>query len=268
MDKCTDPTVVHVDVADASVPGLTVVGGLDISFFDDFDSGTSQGQRIGTAPGEPGQAKPSASRGIAVLALLSFPGLELLHVIQKPVDMSSTPYIPSFLSFRESKPLSSLVTDNWDLLVSMGVAPDVLFVDGNGRLHTREAGSAVAVGLETGLPTVGVAKEYHALPTTHANCFMASQKAMRSMSRKLLSKRGDLIPITNTSGISIGAAVLTSPAPSSKNSVFVSPGHKISLETSVALSLMTCKTARVPEPVRMADLIGRELVREQQQQPA
>ncbi|CAN0361495.1 unnamed protein product, partial [Scytosiphon promiscuus] len=38
--------------------------------------------------------------------------------------------------------------------------PDVLFVDGNGRLHPRGAGLASHLGVVTGLRTVGLGKTF------------------------------------------------------------------------------------------------------------
>lgn len=69
------------------------------------------------------------------------------------IDLRQTPYIPSFLSFREAEPLAALLDD---LRLEGGPMPQLLFVDGNGRWHVREAGSAVVVGQLTDLPTVGV----------------------------------------------------------------------------------------------------------------
>lgn len=45
--------------------------------------------------------------------------------------------------------------------------------------------------------------------------------------------------------------------PTSNNPVFVSPGHKISLEMSLRLVRGLSEKARVPDPVRAADLAGR-----------
>lgn len=80
--------------------------------------------------------------------------LQVIKTLSKVVDLSSTPYVHSYLSFRES-----------DLFVSLleearkdpdTPTPQVLFVDGNGRWHPRQAGSAVAVGVKSGLPTIGI----------------------------------------------------------------------------------------------------------------
>jgi deoxyinosine 3'endonuclease (endonuclease V) len=50
----------------------------------------------------------------------------------------------------------------------------------------------------------------------------------------------------------------------SKNPIFISVGHGLSLRKSVMISAQLCTCARIPEPVRQADLRGRELLRQKQ----
>ncbi|KAM0752404.1 hypothetical protein T439DRAFT_355256 [Meredithblackwellia eburnea MCA 4105] len=263
----------------SSLDGLKVVGGLDISFREEGGDGND---------------------AIAVLAVLSWPDMKLIHHISRAVKLTA-PYIPSFLSFREAADFSSLLTD----CRQGGLAvPQVLFVDGNGRLHPREAGAAVAVGLGTAIPTLGVAKDYHppfelakdppsktvadgAEP--YPPDFRDSQKGMRQACRHLLQKRGDWIGILDernskfigavrisssvaatvdvlrdelTASTAQEQALRASPDPASTNAIFVSPGHLLSLETSLELALGSCTNSRVPEPIRQADAIGRREARE------
>ncbi|BGP31750.1 hypothetical protein JCM10296v2_003524 [Rhodotorula toruloides] len=267
------PLVYREELNELHFEGLGVVAGLDISFRDG-----------------------SGGEGIAVLAVLSFPSLKLLRTLARRVSLSSTPYIHSYLSFRESDIYISLL----DELRATG-APEVqvLFVDGNGRWHPREAGSAVAVGVKSGLPTVGIAKEYHPLhpssssssanptsaaapPTPFPSDYLSSQKSMRKACHALFLHRGDWFglrppepggdtpahPSANSSASFRqqydywGAALLSSPSRSARNPVFVSPGHRLSLDTCVKLALACTGEGKVPEPVRQADLVGRELVRQ------
>ncbi|BGP55222.1 hypothetical protein JCM8202v2_002819 [Rhodotorula sphaerocarpa] len=241
--------------------GLKTVAGLDISF------------RIA-----------EGNEGIAVLSLLSFPDLR--------VDLSSTPYVHSYLSFRESDIYVSLLQD-LRKTHPHEPAPQLLFVDGNGRWHPRQAGSAVAVGVKTGLPTIGVAKEYHPLflaesgaspplpgtaTTDRSKCaeadkmvptdYLASQKGMRKACQALLRRRGDWLALPGPAATPQkpeplasepwGAALLSSPARGALNPVFVSPGHRLSLQTCVRLVLACCQNGKTPEPIRSADLFGTE----------
>ena len=47
--------------------------------------------------------------------------------------------------------------------VSSEDQPDVIFVDGFGRWHERQAGLATALGVERGIVTIGIGKEYQPL---------------------------------------------------------------------------------------------------------
>merc|ERR1719228_1268285 len=71
----------------------------------------------------------------------------------------SNPYVPGYGAFRESAPLVELVTHQMEQQPEH--TPDVLMVDGNGVLHPRQFGVACHIGLSTGLPTLGVAKNLH-----------------------------------------------------------------------------------------------------------
>lgn len=51
-------------------------------------------------------------------------------------------------------------------------------------------------------------------------------------------------------------ALLSSPVRGALNPIFVSPGHRLSLETSVRLTLACTRNGKVPEPIRCADLFG------------
>lgn len=56
--------------------------------------------------------------------------------------------------------------------------PDVLFVDGNGKLHPRGAGLACHLGVATGLRTIGLGKTFlHVDGLTKADVREASRKA-------------------------------------------------------------------------------------------
>ncbi|GAA5825762.1 hypothetical protein JCM3770_000633, partial [Rhodotorula araucariae] len=244
------PSVCRENLAELAFDGLHTVAGVDISFRD----------RTG-------------DKGVAVLAVLSFPDLKLLASICHTVSLTSTPYIHSFLAFREARFFLDLIAELHTARPDIPT-PQVLFVDGNGRHHPRQAGSAVAVGVGTGLPTVGVAKEFHPLhldssstspPPLHtptpAPLFpldtCTSQRGMRVACQSLLHQQGDWLGLVPPSASSTneywGAALRLSPARTAQNPTFVSPGHRLSLQTSVRLALACTREGKVPEPVRVAD---------------
>ncbi|CAF96031.1 unnamed protein product, partial [Tetraodon nigroviridis] len=82
----------------------------------------------------------------------------LVQVVYEDSQMVAltAPYLAGFLAFRESSALlerlQRLEHNQPHLL------PQVVFVDGNGLLHHREFGLACHLGVLSGLPCVGVAK--------------------------------------------------------------------------------------------------------------
>ena len=72
------------------------------------------------------------------------------------------PYIPSFLSMRELEHVLAIY-DRAIASLNPEDRPDVVFVDGFGRWHERQAGLATALGVERGIITIGIGKEYQPL---------------------------------------------------------------------------------------------------------
>ena len=118
-------------------PNLQYVGGVDISFL-----------------------KSDARRAVVCLTVLSYPALKVEAAHFKEVTMTQ-PYIPGLLAFRECECLEQLLTDvhlkaQHDKTIKL---PQVIFVDGNGKLHHRAFGLACHLGVKTNLPTIGIGKK-------------------------------------------------------------------------------------------------------------
>lgn len=73
----------------------------------------------------------------------------------------TTPYIPSYLAFREVDPLLELIAEQREIRPHL--TPNVILVDGNGQWHDRYAGLACFVGVKSGIPTIGVGKTFYSL---------------------------------------------------------------------------------------------------------
>ncbi|XP_057700414.1 endonuclease V-like [Corythoichthys intestinalis] len=205
--------------------GLERVAGLDLSFI--------KGDEINAC---------------SQLVVLRYPDLEVLYEDSQMVTLTA-PYVAGFLAFRESpfllESLQRLERNEPTLL------PQVLFVDGNGLFHYREFGLACHVGVLSGLPCVGVAKNLLQVQGVYKNEEHQSQISA-------LQKEGDSFPLIATSGKVLGKALRTSDK--STKPVYVSVGHKISLDTAVKLT-HSCSRFRVPEPIRQADIRSREYLR-------
>lgn len=139
----------------------------------------------------------------------------------------SFPYIPTLLSFRETPSLLEVAK-------SLESNVDLFMVDSNGRLHPFLLGAASHFGILIDKPTIGVAK-------TLLCGEILPKKEESNYSLILLNGRV------------VGAAVNTRIG---ARPVFVSVGHKISLETAIKIVLETSKF-RIPEPLRQADLLSK-----------
>lgn len=164
--------------------------------------------------------------GIAGVVVLSYPRLNLLDEASAKGRVSF-PYIPGLLSFREA-PLLIEVFQRLQRL------PDVVLYDGQGIAHPRSFGLASHMGLLLDSPAIGCAKEKLVGDFGHVG-----------------SQPGSTAPLT-LRGRTIGAVIRTRKG---VKPVFVSPGHRIDLETSMQLVLKTCRGFRLPEPLRRAHLM-------------
>lgn len=135
------------------------------------------------------------------------------------------PYVPGLLSFREAPALLAAIQ-------KLRVEPDVFMFDGQGFAHPRRFGLASHVGLWLDRPSVGCAKSI--LIGTHEPLGVAQGSTVKLMD-------GDEC---------IGMALRTREA---VKPVYVSVGHRLSLEAAVEVTLAACNGFRIPEPTRLAD---------------
>jgi deoxyribonuclease V len=165
----------------------------------------------------------------AGVVIMSGNGRQVLETATAAVT-ARFPYIPGLLSFRETP----AVIEAWTKLKTR---PDCLICDGHGLAHPRRFGIACHLGLLLDLPSIGCAKSL--LVGTH---------------RTPPKRRGSVEPLLDR-GEQIGAVVRTrnGVAP-----VFVSQGHRISLNAAVQTVLDTFAGYRLPEPTRRAHLLVNE----------
>jgi len=170
-------------------------------------------------------AKTNRSR--AVVVVLKFPELELIESAEAILPIQF-PYVPGLLSFRET-PVAIKA------LEKLENAPDLILCDGQGIAHPRRFGIACHIGLITDIPSIGVAKsllvgKYGALGET----------------------RGSTAPLVYRNE-EIGVALRTK---DKVLPVYVSVGHKISLDTAVEYVLQSTPKYRLPETTRLADRLA------------
>ncbi|KAG2393704.1 hypothetical protein C9374_007235 [Naegleria lovaniensis] len=206
---------------------LKFVGGVDISF-----------------------DKENPVNAIASLIVLSLPDLKVVYEKYDKVVMQH-PYIPGFLAFREVPHLESMVNDlrqNCPQFV-----PQVILVDGNGILHQRGFGLASHLGVVLNIPTIGVAKKLLYVDEI-------TRETVKELVQKQLKAKGDHAKLVGKSGITHG--VVFQPIQKTGRPLFLSIGHKISLESCIKVVLKTC-IHKNPEPIRQADLRSRRMIEAQ-----
>jgi deoxyribonuclease V len=164
----------------------------------------------------------------AGLVVLSYPELELVEMIQIE-GIASFPYIPGLLSFREL-PMALQAFEK------LRLSPDLIVVDGQGIAHPRRIGLASHLGLLLDTPTIGCAKSL--LCGNHD---------------ELGSEAGGFQSILFDNSI-VGAALRMR---ENIKPVYVSPGHKIDLLSSIEWILKCCRGYRLPEPCRLAHLASK-----------
>ncbi|MHC4076275.1 MAG: deoxyribonuclease V [Planctomycetota bacterium] len=166
---------------------------------------------------------------IGCAVVMRLPKLEVIETAHA-VDKAEFPYIPGLLSFRETPVCIAAVEKlkHW---------PDLFIIDGQGTAHPRRFGLACHLGLFFQTPTIGCAKSR----LTGTFEYPASEKGSYS----LLEEAGEVI----------GAVVRTR---SNVKPLFVSPGHKCTLDDAVKWTLKCTTRYRLPEPTRIADkLVGK-----------
>jgi deoxyribonuclease V len=142
------------------------------------------------------------------------------------------PYVPGLFAFRE---LPTLLT----AFARLTAEPDLLVADGHGLVHPRRFGLACHLGVETGLPTIGVAKT----PMGHYD----EPDQPRGARTRILDGDDE-----------VGAALRTQP---NVKPIFVSVGHLIDLDTACAQVLALAPKYRLPETTRQADHLCRETLK-------
>lgn len=159
----------------------------------------------------------------AAVAILAFPELELWD--QAVVRRDTTfPYVPGYLSFRE-------IPAVLDAMAALAEPPHLVVCDGQGYAHPRRFGLACHLGVLLDIPSIGVAKSR--LVGTYDEPG---------------PNRGDWTPLVDGEEI-IGAVVRTRRR---VKPVFVSTGHRVSLETAIAMTLGCTTRYRLPETTRWA----------------
>jgi len=171
----------------------------------------------------------SRGHAIAGVVLYRFPELEEVERVwvKRPLRF---PYVPGLLSFREAPALLAA-------FASLRQAPDLILVDGHGFAHPRRFGIASHLGLLLRRPAIGVAK----------SLLIGSYD---EPGRKAASWTPLKAPTSTQEIETVGAVLRTADG---VRPVFVSQGHRVSLERAIEFVMAVADGYRIPLPTRAAD---------------
>jgi deoxyribonuclease V len=166
----------------------------------------------------------SSNQGYGGVIVYSFPELEEIER-QGVIRPITFPYVPGLLAFREAPILLEAFS-------SLKTETDMILFDGQGIAHFRRMGIATHMGIVLNKPTIGCAKS-----------------RLIGRYKDPGEKVGSCAPLIHgeeTVGMVLRTRKKVRP-------IFVSQGHKISLETSVEIVLKCSDGYRIPKPTREAD---------------
>lgn len=138
------------------------------------------------------------------------------------------PYIPTFLFFREVEPMTKAIAKS-------SKAVDVFLVNAHGVAHPERCGCASHLGVSLDIPTIGVTSEV-----------LCGEISDSGNGKTKYLKSGEEI---------IGSVLLSK---AGFKPIFVSVGHKVSLESAIQIVQKTTRGSRMPEPLRLAHLASNE----------
>jgi len=142
----------------------------------------------------------------------------------------SIPYIPGLLAFREAPLMIKTL-----LQLMNRIHVDIILINGHGMAHPRKCGIASHIGVVIDIPTIGIAK-------------------------RLLY--GDIIRIGNREAIIVDGEVVGYVLQKNSRKLYVSIGNKVSAEDAAELvSILWNAKYSLPEPLRLADMLSRRIVK-------
>lgn len=170
----------------------------------------------------------------AAIVVLDYATMEMVEVVSA-AQQPAFPYVPGLLTFREGP----VVTQAYEKLEH---SPDLMMFDGQGIAHPRGLGLASHMGVLLDKPSIGCAK------SRLVGEFKEPKQKRGAMRTLSLHKK------------KVGVVLRTK---DNTKPLFVSPGHRITVERAVEVILNTGRGYRLPEPTRLAHEEATRVRREQ-----
>ncbi|MFQ6074952.1 MAG: endonuclease V [Candidatus Bathyarchaeia archaeon] len=166
---------------------------------------------------------------IAACVAVSFPPLKIVDKVSLARRLDF-PYIPGFLSFREGPAMVEVIKN-------LNTESDIFIINAHGVAHPTFCGCASHVGVLANRPTIGVAARRLCGKYEHEPMDVGEWVQLRHGGR-------------------VVGAVLKSKERC--NPIFVSPGHLISLESSIMVVKASIRGHKMPEPLYHAHRLANE----------
>ncbi len=173
---------------------------------------------------------PKDAKIVTAVVVFSFPELRVLKKIRKE-GFSTFSYKSGFFAFCAGTFIISCLKEV--------EKTDLLIFPGKGILHPRGLGLASHLGVLFDIPTIACSR------TPLLRNFKEPKK-----------KKGSFLFIEQK-GERVGAVLRSR---DNAKPIFVTPGHRISCESSVEIILKCCTKFRLPEPLRKARILAKEFI--------
>jgi len=160
---------------------------------------------------------------ISAIVVCDYETMKVKEKVARSVE-ETFPYIPGLLMWREGPAM----LEAW---LSLDVKPDILLINGLGINHPRFLGDASHAGLLFDACTIGV--------TQRLLCGEYEEPEMGEAKKIFYQGRHVGYVLKTRRGC---------------KPIFVSPGHKVSLITSLAIVKRCLRGYKLPEPLRLAHL--------------
>jgi len=167
---------------------------------------------------------------VAGVIVFEFPNLKAIEK-QSFISPVNFPYIPGLLTFREGPSLL-------EAFKKIKITPDVILFDGQGIAHPRRMGIATHLGLFLNKPTIGCAKS-----------------RLSGKYTSIGEEKGDYALLKEGEEV-LGAVLRTR---KKVKPIFISPGNKIDLLTSIDIILKCIDKYKLPVPVREAHIFVNQI---------
>ncbi|MBB4931515.1 deoxyribonuclease V [Lipingzhangella halophila] len=187
--------------------------------------------RISTVAGLDVSYAAGDTRLVAAAVVLSLPELRVVDSATAVAE-PRFPYVPGLFAFREVPPLL-------DAIGTLSVTPDVFVCDGFGVAHPRRFGLASHLGVLLERRTLGVGKS-----------------PFVGYAEPPAAERGSWSPLVDDGAV-VGRSLRTR---SGVRPVYVSVRHRVDLGGASELVLRLAPEYRLPEPIRHADRLSRDVL--------